>query len=1136
MSKREFHYKDNKSDKFWIIELQGNKHTVHFGRTGTNGQTQTKSFPSPDKAEASYKKLIKEKLGKGYIEVSGGTREDTGKFRCPSSFQARKDYFLSALENSDPKFRMKGASYLGEKKYLLPDVLNKLTEVIKDKESFVRYAAARTIGILCEKDNISGLFDGKIDFLIELPGIDRNKIEKVITALREAAKDEVPYVRIMAEEALRKTGHKETILEITKRAMLVFPADLREKLEKDDEKFLSQFREYFPGKPKVHLLEALYEIDNKIARKSLFEILSEVDIRKYWNNIKSIYKRAEYRMDLEMVGLLAFRIESSPPGKQEYEYGSWFEVNDITGKNVSLLKEFSSRGELIESIPGNRLMSSEELTQILDELGCSEDEIKLIKKYTLYYGFSYRADEEFIENLKNTVTAGMLDLFRGRMAGPVSGNGLNVIFNELNIPQTNRQLITKFTSQENAYGKYFEINEWSPNTMSYYVPKAKVPVIHTLPKHKLMTKDEYTAILKGAGFEDKEITSLMGVTGSYGQVYKMDDDIINDIKKILEGNKLELIKEKCNKIMSVNEFTLLLNEINLEQKEKELILKILSSYTQHTSFSHKKFAGPTKIYLRRRIWRYFKNIAKKYPHLYGEFAYHFLKNFKDSHASPMESNTISRYDWSKRQYYTKTTYYGRFNHLWAFNHILFRNSKRYVYKNIFWRCVEGYVPSELEPEEREEAFPELWEKNSTFLTKLFLESECREVCSFALKVLKEKFPEVLINILTVENLKRLLDKPFTFVKDTVLKILDEKILPERFDINLIKLLLNNDFSPAREMARKWIGKIIHSGEEKRALLNLLFASPYGDNWPFALGLISELSAVNPSLKEEYFEFLMKFLQKDGKEEAFYNILIKTLKDSFPKKLLSLGGDKILSLLNSSVRIVADLGGWLLQNCDLDPFEIDKSVIIGFANHEVVSVREAGRKFMKAAGDRWKEELYLLLPLLESLWEDTREFAFQFLTEKFTPEDFTPSMLLDLYDSNEKAVQDFGKKMLEDYILRGEDLDFMKFTEHPHRNVWEFALNIVTEKLPCEIEKIKSVMPFLRRILFTVNKGRKLKNKALIYLERISLEDAFMAAEVSDLLEDYCHNITGKDFSFCLVIMTKIKNKYPYVKCPVELIS
>jgi len=68
--KRELVYMDAKSSKFWNIELEGKSHTVTFGRIGSNGQSATKSFPTEEAARKDMEKLIKEKLGKGYVDAA----------------------------------------------------------------------------------------------------------------------------------------------------------------------------------------------------------------------------------------------------------------------------------------------------------------------------------------------------------------------------------------------------------------------------------------------------------------------------------------------------------------------------------------------------------------------------------------------------------------------------------------------------------------------------------------------------------------------------------------------------------------------------------------------------------------------------------------------------------------------------------------------------------------------------------------------------------------------------------------------------------------------------------------------------------------------------------------------------------
>lgn len=76
MERRELVLMDANSSKFWNIELDGARHTVTYGRIGTSGQSQTKEFPSADKAKADFDKLVASKLKKGYADAAGGATVD----------------------------------------------------------------------------------------------------------------------------------------------------------------------------------------------------------------------------------------------------------------------------------------------------------------------------------------------------------------------------------------------------------------------------------------------------------------------------------------------------------------------------------------------------------------------------------------------------------------------------------------------------------------------------------------------------------------------------------------------------------------------------------------------------------------------------------------------------------------------------------------------------------------------------------------------------------------------------------------------------------------------------------------------------------------------------------------------------
>jgi predicted DNA-binding WGR domain protein len=68
---RHFEFVGGGSSKFWEIAVTGNSFTVRFGRIGTAGQSQTKTFADEARAEREAENLVSEKVKKGYLEKGG---------------------------------------------------------------------------------------------------------------------------------------------------------------------------------------------------------------------------------------------------------------------------------------------------------------------------------------------------------------------------------------------------------------------------------------------------------------------------------------------------------------------------------------------------------------------------------------------------------------------------------------------------------------------------------------------------------------------------------------------------------------------------------------------------------------------------------------------------------------------------------------------------------------------------------------------------------------------------------------------------------------------------------------------------------------------------------------------------------
>jgi predicted DNA-binding WGR domain protein len=66
--KRSFYYQDDKSNKFWTIEVINNRYYTRNGRVGTEGRETSKEFESKEAAEKAAERMISSKLRKGYVE------------------------------------------------------------------------------------------------------------------------------------------------------------------------------------------------------------------------------------------------------------------------------------------------------------------------------------------------------------------------------------------------------------------------------------------------------------------------------------------------------------------------------------------------------------------------------------------------------------------------------------------------------------------------------------------------------------------------------------------------------------------------------------------------------------------------------------------------------------------------------------------------------------------------------------------------------------------------------------------------------------------------------------------------------------------------------------------------------------
>ena len=97
-----YEFVEGTSSKFWDVTLDDKNVTVTFGKIGTSGQTQTKTFATPELAKKEHDKLVAEKTKKGY-KLAGGASSSAATAAKPPTKPSkpaataaafRKDYYV----------------------------------------------------------------------------------------------------------------------------------------------------------------------------------------------------------------------------------------------------------------------------------------------------------------------------------------------------------------------------------------------------------------------------------------------------------------------------------------------------------------------------------------------------------------------------------------------------------------------------------------------------------------------------------------------------------------------------------------------------------------------------------------------------------------------------------------------------------------------------------------------------------------------------------------------------------------------------------------------------------------------------------------------------------------------------------
>ncbi|MEM7343088.1 MAG: hypothetical protein AAF485_02505, partial [Chloroflexota bacterium] len=223
-------------------------------------------------------------------------------------------------------------------------------------------------------------------------------------------------------------------------------------------------------------------------------------------------------------------------------------------------------------------------------------------------------------------------------------------------------------------------------------------------------------------------------------------------------------------------------------------------------------------------------------------------------------------------------------------------------------------------------------------------------------------------------------------------------------------------------------------------------------------------------------------------------------------------------------------------------QFETELMVDLADKEVLALRLAAQTlFMKnrsrfqVSSPNHTEALAVAIRWLDSNWEDSRHFGFDFFRTQLTSEDFTPAILVSICDSVRPDVQQFGRALVTTYFEEADGQDYLlKLSEHPSAEMQRFATTYLEGYATDHLDRLQTLKPYFISVLSRVNKARVAKSHVMAFLLSESLKSEAAAQLVIEILTRQSATIVIGDKANTIEALLKIHQTYPHLSVPIRV--
>ncbi len=340
------------------------------------------------------------------------------------------------------------------------------------------------------------------------------------------------------------------------------------------------------------------------------------------------------------------------------------------------------------------------------------------------------------------------------------------------------------------------------------------------------------------------------------------------------------------------------------------------------------YSSKTRWYLRQRVWRTLKRMAELEDTDYVPMAVGVLLPFTDGDAGSFGY------------------YCDKFGGYWALNHILYLNSPRYTKARYVFHVQSGRRGG-ASPTQREEAFPQLWDRQPTGLLHLLAESGCEIVHEFAVRCLRAQTD--FCASLPIDVIAMMLSRPYELTQRFGFELAQRRYRPGADPAELRQLAVAVAGSIAEDIRReghRWIRDSLAMFLEHAPSLAALAACPHQDTRLFMRTLLSDATLSDEVAKATVGGLVAHLL--GCADDATASDIATTLQEALAPHLVGIGGPVIEDLVTHELAAVQIFSAQLMLLAGASPPSETALQALLESKHE--AVRPLGARVLSQLDD------------------------------------------------------------------------------------------------------------------------------------------------------------------------------------------